>query len=106
MDVMARRRGHHLDTVLEHTGRDPAKNFGIVNPPVYHASTVIFPSLETLLETRVDRAGGAFEGITYGREGTPTTRAFEEAISELEGGHRAVTLPCGLGASASSLTAF
>jgi hypothetical protein len=25
---------HHLDTILEHTGRDPAKNFGIVNPPV------------------------------------------------------------------------
>ena len=47
---------------------------------------------KTLLETRVDRAGGAFEGITYGREGTPTTRAFEEAITELEGGYRAVTL--------------
>src|ERR1700730_9449251 len=103
---MTRRHGHHLDTVLEHTGRDPVKNFGIVNPPVYHASTVIFPSLKTLLETRVDRASGAFEGITYGREGTPTTRAFEEAITELEGGYRAVTLPCGLGAIAASLMAF
>jgi cystathionine beta-lyase/cystathionine gamma-synthase len=59
-----------------------------------------------LLETRVDRASGAFEGITYGREGTPTTRAFEEAITELEGGYRAVTLPCGLGAIATSLIAF
>jgi cystathionine beta-lyase/cystathionine gamma-synthase len=74
---MTRRNGLHPDTILEHVGRDPAKNFGIVNPPVYHASTVIFPSLKTLLETRVDRARGAFEGITYGREGTPTTRAFE-----------------------------
>jgi len=103
---MTDRNGLHLDTILEHTGRDPAKNFGIVNPPVYHASTVIFPSLKTLLETRVDRASGAFEGITYGREGTPTTRAFEEAITELEGGYRAVTLPCGLGAIATSLMAF
>jgi cysteine-S-conjugate beta-lyase len=103
---MASRQSLHFDTILEHTGRDPAKNFGIVNPPVYHASTIIFPSLKTLLETRVDRAGGAFEGITYGREGTPTTRAFEEAITELEGGYRAVTLPCGLGAIASSLMAF
>ena len=103
---MTRRNDLHPDTILEHVGRDPAKNFGIVNPPVYHASTVIFPSLKTLLETRVDRASGAFEGITYGREGTPTTRAFEEAITQLEGGYRAVTLPCGLGAIASSLMAF
>jgi cysteine-S-conjugate beta-lyase len=103
---MTARNGHHLDTILEHTGRDPAKNFGIVNPPVYHASTVIFPTLKALLETRADRASGAFEGITYGREGTPTTRAFEEAMTELEGGYRAVTLPCGLGAIASALMAF
>jgi cysteine-S-conjugate beta-lyase len=96
----------HVDTLLEHAGRDPAKNYGIVNPPVYHASTVIFPTLEALLETRRDRASGAYEGITYGREGTPTTRAFEEAVTKLEGGYRAVTLPCGLGAIASSLMAF
>ena len=103
---MTRKNGFHPDTILEQVGRDPAKNFGIVKPPVYHASTVIFPSLKTLLETRVDRASGAFEGITYGREGTTTTRAFEEAITQLEGGYRAVTLPCGLGAIATSLMAF
>jgi len=103
---MTRRNGLHPDTILEHVGRDRAKNFGIVNPPVYHASTVIFPSLKTLLETRVDRASGAFEGITYGCEGTPTTRTFEEAITQLEGGYRAVTLPYGLGAIATSLIAF
>jgi cystathionine beta-lyase len=95
-----------ISTTLGHAGRDPAKNFGIVNPPVYHASTVVFTTLEVLLETRRDRASGAYEGITYGREGTPTTRAFEEAITALEGGYRAVTFPCGLGAIASSLMAF
>jgi cysteine-S-conjugate beta-lyase len=101
-----RRKDHRTDTVLEHAGRDPASNYGVVNPPVYHASTIIFPTLEVLLETRRDRASGAFEGITYGREGTPTTRAFEEAVAALEGGYRAVTLPCGLGAIATSLMAF
>jgi cystathionine beta-lyase len=84
---MTGRNGHHLDTILEHTGRDPARNFGIVNPPVYHASTVTFPTLKTLLETRAERAIGALEGITYGRAGPPTTRAFEEAITEIKGGH-------------------
>jgi cystathionine beta-lyase len=95
-----------IDTLLEHAGRDPANNYGVVNPPVYHASTIIFPTLAALLETRRDRASGAYEGITYGREGTPTTRALEEALTRLEGGYRAVTLPCGLGAIASSLMAF
>jgi len=95
-----------LATTIGHAGRDPAKNFGVVNPPVYHASTILFPTLEVLLETRRDRASGAYEGITYGREGTPTTRAFEGAVTALEGGYRAVAFPCGLGAIASSLMAF
>jgi cystathionine beta-lyase len=95
-----------IGTMIGQAGRDPAKNFGVVNPPVYHASTIVFPTLDVLLETRRDRASGAYEGITYGREGTPTTRSFEEAITALEGGYRAVTFPCGLGAIASSLMAF
>src|SRR4051794_6450207 len=94
------------DTVLVHSGRHPEANHGIVNPPVYHCSTVLFPTVQVLLDTRKDRASGAYEGITYGREGTPTTRALEEAVTELEGGYRSVTTSCGLGAIAASLTAF
>lgn len=89
-----------------HAGRDPAANFGVVNPPVYHCSTVLFDSVEQLLETRRDRASGAYVGFTYGREGTATTRAFEDAITLLEGGYRAVTTSCGLGAICAALTAF
>jgi cysteine-S-conjugate beta-lyase len=33
-------------TLLCHAGLDPAANHGIVNPPVYHASTVVFPTVE------------------------------------------------------------
>jgi len=94
------------DTVIVHAGRDPAAHHGAVNPPVYHVSTVVFRSVEELLETRRDRASGAYVNFTYGREGTPTTRAFEDAITALEGGYRAVVTPCGLGAIAASLTAF
>lgn len=89
-----------------HAGRDPASNFGVVNPPVYHCSTVLFDSVAQLLETRRDRASGAYVGFTYGREGTATTRAFEDAITLLEGGYRAVTTSCGLGAICAALTAF
>jgi len=94
------------ETIITHAGLHPKENHGIVNPPVYHCSTVIFPTVDVLLETRKDRASGAYEGITYGREGTPTTRALEEAMVALEGGYRAVTTSCGLGAIASALMAF
>jgi cystathionine beta-lyase len=92
------------DTLITHAGRDPRAHLGIVNPPVYHCSTVLFPDYATVLETRKDRASGEFRGVTYGREGTPLTRYFEEAVAALEGGHKAVTLPCGMGAIAATLT--
>lgn len=94
------------DTQVLHVGRDPDANHGVVNPPVYHCSTVIFKSLDELLETRRDRASGAFEGFTYGREGTVTTRALEDAVTLLDGGYRAVVTSCGLGAICASLMAF
>lgn len=94
------------DTLVLHAGRDPDGNHGVVNPPVYHCSTVIFPTVAHLLETRRDRASGAYVGFSYGREGTATTRAFEDAVTALEGGYRAVVTSCGLGAIAASLTAF
>src|SRR5207248_3819829 len=36
-----RPRNHRKDTLLTHTGRNPEANFGVVNPPVYHASTIL-----------------------------------------------------------------
>ena len=46
------------------------------------------------------------QAFTYGRLGTPTVRALEEAIAELEGGHRTLLTPSGLSAIATSLLAF
>jgi cystathionine beta-lyase len=50
----------------------------------------MFPDIETM-ETEA-------QPYTYGRRGTPTTRALENAISELEGGARTVLTPSGLAA--------
>lgn len=94
------------DTLITHAGLDPQAHGGIVNPPVYHCSTVLFPDVATVLETRKDRNSGEFRQVTYGREGTLLTRAFEEAVASLEGAQKAVTLPCGMGAIATSLFAF
>src|SRR5262252_9646783 len=78
------------DTKLVELGRDPALHAGAVNTPVYRVSTVLFPDVETM-------RNGA-QAYTYGRRGTPTTRALEQALCELEGGARTVLTPSGLSA--------
>ncbi|MEW5703230.1 MAG: cystathionine beta-lyase [Pseudomonadota bacterium] len=90
------------DTRIVNAGRKPEENFGIVNPPIYRASTVTFPSVEAL--ERFDKH--PFEGVFYGRHGTPTTFALEEAVAEIEGGDRAIAMASGLAAIAASLLAF
>src|SRR5258708_26347715 len=74
------------DTVLPVAGRDPANNFGIVNPPVYHASTILSPTMEKF-ENRVP-----FEGFGYGRTGTPTQKALDVSVPAIEGAHRAISV--------------
>ncbi|MBL4691256.1 MAG: cystathionine beta-lyase [Rhodospirillales bacterium] len=90
------------DTLLVHSGRHPEDNFGIVNPPVYHASTVTFPTMAKYEA----KPAGPFEGVQYGRTGTPTTFALEEAVTALYGGHKTVATSSGAAAVAISMTAF
>jgi len=89
-------------TQVTTAGRDPFANFGIVNPPVYHASTVLFKTLADLN----DAVKKPFEGVYYGRFGTPTTFAFEEAVAEIAGGDKAIATSSGLAAITCALTAF
>ena len=71
-------------TAVTTVGRDPFANHGVVNPPVYHASTVLFPTLADWRNARdLD-----YQGVRYGRTGTPTTFALEQAVAEIEGGGR------------------
>jgi cysteine-S-conjugate beta-lyase len=86
-------------TLAAHAGFDPASHGGTVNPPVYHTSTVLFPTVE-LLESGNTKP---FEGMRYGRTGTPTSHAFEAAVNALEGGHGAVVASSGLGACCATL---
>ena len=90
------------ETLLAHVGRDPFAHHGIVNPPVYHASTILYPTLAAL----EDADHTPFEGTRYGRRGTPTTFALEEAVAALEGGYRAIAQPSGLAAITTALLAF
>jgi cysteine-S-conjugate beta-lyase len=85
-------------TVLAHAGRDPSRQHGFVNMPIYRGSTVIFPTLASLEADNQE--------FSYGRLGTPTVRALEQAICELDRGHRTLLTPSGLSAIATALLAF
>lgn len=83
-------------------GRRPEDNHGIVNPPVYHASTITHQTVAALEEA----ARTPYDGVRYGRRGTTTTFALEDAVCELEGGWRSIAVCSGMAAVTASLTAF
>ncbi|MBI3705605.1 MAG: cystathionine beta-lyase [Rhizobiales bacterium] len=87
------------ETRLVTSGRDPQAYHGYVNPPVYHASTLLYPTAEDQVAHR-----GRY---SYGRRGTPTSEALEGALASLEGEGCAgvALLPSGLAAIATALLA-
>lgn len=87
-----------LRTRLVRTGRDKSITGQFVNPPVVHASTVLFDSVDDLLHRR--------QRYAYGRRGTPTSEALEAAVTELEGAAGTVLCPSGLSAAATALLAY
>lgn len=79
-----------IDTISAHAGLKPDENHGIPNPPVYHASTILSKTMD---DNRNNR--GRYE---YGRMGTPTSEAVEEAVAEVYGADDVVSVPTGLAA--------
>jgi cystathionine beta-lyase len=87
------------ETRLVTAGRDTTAQKGFVNPPVVHGSTVLYPTAADLHAHR-----GEFQ---YGRHGTPTTKALQEALMALEGPQCAGVglAPSGLAAITTTLLA-
>src|SRR5579863_4444232 len=65
------------ETALVTAGRDTKAQKGFVNPPVVHGSTVLYPTADDLRAHRGE--------YRYGRHGTPTTKALQQALMALEG---------------------
>jgi cysteine-S-conjugate beta-lyase len=86
-------------TIATHAGNHPHDNQGVVNPPIYRASTILFETVQDLRE----RYKHKYEAITYGRDGTQTHRALAEAFTALEGSERAIILPSGVAAVSTAL---
>src|SRR5262244_2955659 len=88
---------HKTATRLANAGRNPFAHHGYVNPPVYHASTLLYPSAEDYIAH-----SGRYQ---YGRRGTPTSEALETALADIEGPQceAVALLPSGLAAISAAL---
>ncbi|MFY8325874.1 cystathionine beta-lyase [Pseudoalteromonas sp. ZZD1] len=93
----------NLNTQLVSSGRKKAYTHGVVNPVVQRASTVVFDSVDELKNAAKKRGD---KTLFYGRRGTTTHFALQEAITELEGGEGCALYPCGAAAISSALLAF
>lgn len=90
------------DTIAVHAGRRPLENFGVVNPPVYHASTILHPTLDSWEARKSGGCAHQVDGrpIVYGRIGTPTQFALRDALTALEGAADTELVPSGMSACA------
>jgi len=87
-------------TELVTSGRDTIAQKGFINPPIVRGSTVLYPTAEDLHAHR-----GEFQ---YGRHGTPTTKALQQALMALEGPNCAGVgiAPSGVAAISTALLAI
>ena len=88
------------NTALAHAGRHPHDHFGVVNTPVFHASTILN---RTMAERRAPKGP---RDPAYGRRGTPTMFTFEDVVAEIEGAAGAVICPSGMSAVAIGFSAM
>ena len=64
-------------------GRRPEWTQGIVNPPVWRASTILYDSVGDLRESATR---DPHHRLFYGRKGTPTQWSLADALTSLEPG--------------------
>ena len=95
--------GKSLATALVHAGRKKRYSQGSVNPVVQRASSLVFDCLADKKHATMNRAKGE---LFYGRRGTLTHFALQDAMCELEGGVGCYLYPCGAAAVTNSILSF
>ena len=82
-------------------GRRPEWTQGVVNSPVWRASTILYDDVAQL---RASAGKDSHHRLYYGRRGTPTQWSLADALTELEPGAQATFLyPSGVAAIAAAL---
>lgn len=91
------------NTHLIQAGRGKTWTGQAVNPPVVRASTITFDTMAELAHASQHKGNRV---PYYGRRGTATHFAFQEAMCELEGGAGCALYPCGAAAVSGALLSF
>ncbi|MWQ70403.1 cystathionine beta-lyase [Glaesserella parasuis] len=94
---------HNLATQLVHAGRKKRYTQGSVNSVIQRASSLVFDSVADKKEATKNRYKGA---LFYGRRGTLTHFALQDAICELENGAGCYLYPCGAAAVSNAILSF
>ncbi|MBN2972670.1 cystathionine beta-lyase [Roseomonas aeriglobus] len=98
---MSTGQGGGNGTKVVTAGRRKEWSQGIVSPPVWRASTILYDSVADL---RATAAHDTHHRLFYGRRGTPTQWSLADALTELEPGAEATFLyPSGVAAVAAAL---
>ena len=96
-----RPKGEMRRDAVVSAGRRKEWTQGIVNPPVWRASTILYDSIADM---RAAARRDTHHRLYYGRRGTPTQWALADALTELEPGAEATFLYCsGVAAIAAAL---
>ena len=90
------------ETLLATLGSSPDDHHGVVNLPTYRASTILFPSYDAFIAAD----SGNWPTPIYGRYGTPSTMALEEALAQVDDADNAIVTSSGLAAIVVALLAF
>lgn len=93
-----------IETRLAHIGNDPHKQYGYVSPPIFRGSTAIYKDVQEMRS--VIKNPTKRDWPAYGRFGSPTCRAFEDAVADLENAQGAVVASSGLGAITTAIWSF
>lgn len=94
---------HNLATQLVHAGRKKRYTQGSVNSVIQRASSLVFDSVADKKEATKNRYKGA---LFYGRRGTLTHFALQDAMCELENGAGCYLYPCGAAAVSNAILSF
>ncbi|MBM7038475.1 cystathionine beta-lyase [Vibrio ulleungensis] len=84
-------------------GRSKKWTNGVVNPSVQRASTVVFNTVAEKQHAMINRTN---QTLFYGRRGTQTHFALQDAMVELEGGAGCALYPCGTAAISNAILSF
>ena len=96
-------RDPRKDTLLINAGRSKEYTGRAVNPKIVRASTIVFDSVADMHESGRRRLGPV---EYYGRRGTSTTFAFQQAMWQLEEATGCFVYPSGTSALTTALLAF